>query len=179
MCGVISLVSVRGNSICMNNDDEQCDVCGKWIPINSPEIWKTAEGESIGYKKTIMVTICASTSIGEIEMCAECYNQKRRFDLFTEDDLKEIHCEYGISYTMEGMYKEAVDSYKLGLNIGESDKLCFGIANAYSCIGQGDLAEKYYIRAIELNPDHHCAKSNLSLLRKNGVSGNMGSVCES
>ncbi len=70
-----------------------------------------------------------------------------------------------LEYGMLEMYSKAISVFRAELYIGESEELCFGIANAYWNIEEIASAEQPYIRTLELNPDNVDAESNLSNLR--------------
>ncbi len=60
----------------------------------------------------------------------------------------------GMQYYQEGSYEQAIDAFKMVLQMDENnDKAFFNLGKIYAMQGQPDLALSYYEDAVRLNPN--------------------------
>jgi tetratricopeptide (TPR) repeat protein len=147
-----------------SSNDLQCSVCGREFPSDKTEVWATEGDELLTVELSSEAYAVAETSLGELQICESCYSLRRKFDLLTPADQRDLHIEFAIEYISRELWEKAIASCRHALDFGPDSRIFFNLGLAHTGLGLTDDAIKSYERAIELDPEDVYAKANLKQL---------------
>jgi protein O-GlcNAc transferase len=126
---------------------------------------------SLEFDPSLILSYCYLSSIYNDEDDPDTSIELCKKGLLEEPDNAHLHFCLGSSYDLKGMKGAAIKEYLIYFNEFPDDAECvFSIANAYDDLEDLERAKRYYQRTVELDPEHHKAYFNWSLLE--GASGN-------
>lgn len=105
----------------------------------------------------------AETSLGEFEICEDCYRRGLP-SFFTPEDLAEIHYQFGLEYYHSKRYACCAESLAQARNLKETADIVATLASLEEALGHRDLAIAHYRRALEIDPRHFMSQHNLRLM---------------
>ncbi len=101
--------------------------------------------------------------IGKAELAERYF----RHSLSKQVDTVHTYNRLGIALRRQGKWQEAIHEYEIAIKIDPSDEgLYFNMAKSYMEGGNTGMAEKFFRKALQINPDLTTAKNELDALKK-------------
>jgi tetratricopeptide (TPR) repeat protein len=145
-----------------NDDGENCSFCKKHLPSDISSKWISQDGVTLNVGGCSLPYVIAVTTLGELSVCEECYTSLP--DYLTQEDLAEIHYQFGLEYRDRGNHQRSLDSCKRSIALTRTPKVLSAIGDAHRCLGNRNEAIDAYRKALELDPSESMAKNNLARL---------------
>jgi len=101
--------------------------------------------------------------IGKAELAEQYFRQS----LSKQVDVINTYNRLGIALRRQGKWKEAIKEYEIAITIDPHDEgLYFNMAKSYLEGENRELAEKFFKKALQINPGLTAAKEELAILKK-------------
>jgi tetratricopeptide (TPR) repeat protein len=140
-----------------------CAICGKEESRRlKTESWKSDDGIVIEVPRGVEISALDPRNPDDKIICEDCY-QKGLLSKYREDELHEIHTQFGLDYRMAGQMGEAELAFRRALKIKVTADSLSNLALAISGSDR-EQARKLYLMALDLEPNHFMALSNLKQL---------------
>ncbi len=144
-----------------NTDREQCSLCGKWLSLNQVEEWTMEGNKPIDLRTSSRVSVCVRTTLGELDICEECYIKRNQFQLFSQLDMREIHDQFGLEYQQRRDWVSSIKAFQRAVDIAPDAKILLSIGGSYEGLGDLVEAQRCYSLALTLDPENSFARDNL------------------
>ena len=148
-----------------NIDSDQCSLCGKQFDLDTVERWGADANHSVELRGTSEVLACANTTLGELDICEECYLRRNKFHLMSPSDRREIHDQFGLEYQHRKNWLSSIEAFSKAAEINRDADVLLSMGGSYEGLNDPQMAKKCYSEALTLEPDNRFARENLARLR--------------
>ncbi len=149
-------------SLLTSIDADRCFICERLLLATASEKWRASSGELIAVQKSeqAYVMIKAEKTGVDICVCEDCY-KKNLFNRFSNEEIAEIHYQFGLEYRESGFHNDSIDALHRGLQLKPSADMLAAIALGYGQLGDYKLEHEFYRQALELDQKHEVACRNI------------------
>ena len=143
----------------------KCTFCKREEKDTIIERWAFSDGQGVDVPRPTEVSVEDPWSPDEKIICESCYQQPG-LSRYNENDLLEIHTQFGIEYLHAGQLEKAEAAFRKALQIKTTAN---GLANLAHCLSKLDRiaeAKNLYLLALDRDKDHFIARSNLANLQR-------------
>ena len=141
-----------------------CTLCKNPIPEAKPETWTSPTGEELQVARSAAPTAIAETSLGEFEICEDCYHCGLP-SFFTPLDVAEIHYQFGLEYTHYGQFTRSIQALTQASHTTETADVVAALGYAEDQLGHRDTAVAHYQRALKLDTAHLMSLNTLEKIQ--------------
>lgn len=141
----------------------KCSVCGRSDFGDLTERWNLSSGEALLVPSSAILSIEDPRSDSDEVLCERCYAEKR-FPFYRDDELYEMHMEFGHVYYQAKKYQDAANAFQRAIEVRCTAHSLAHLALCRNMQGDKKGAIILYQLALDLDPDHFISKRNLANL---------------
>ena len=145
---------------------DACAFCETIFEPSEFQHWVSSEGETVVVPSSDRIYVLAELDRGETCICEACY-RARAFLPASDEELLDVHYQFGLTYNDAGDQRSAVQAFKAALAIRETADILAGLARSHGELGEPEEEIGLLRRAVALQPGHF-AECNLTVALARG-----------